>query len=112
MKVKLKKFEYILDWYEITEVEVDTEKFAFFVLQYRCGIWYLMHYANIEGKLKNVYEHDFQLYDPCDAVKKLGDKIKRYESSHECSITKPLSILKARLQKHNSLFSYTKTICT
>lgn len=93
MKVKLKKFEYILDWYQITDVEVDTEKFAFFVLQHRCGSWYLMHYANIKGELKNVYEHDFNLSEPYDAVKKLGDKIKRYESLHECSITKPLTIL-------------------
>lgn len=82
--VKIKKFKYVLDWYDITEVEINLDDFAFFEMQHRCGTWYLMHYV-MEGdscRSKNVFEHDFQPENPRDAIEALGGKLKKFSSLH------------------------------
>ena len=93
MKVKLKRFDYVLDWFESKEVEIDTDDFCYFVMEYRCGDWYLLHFIVDNNRVKNDYFHDFQLSCPADAVVKLGDKIKGYRSLHGKSVTGPLSEL-------------------
>lgn len=90
--ITLNKFRYVLDWYETSNVEIDTEKFAYFYLEFRLGSWYLCHYARVNSDEKSckgcgnywvhAYQHDFELSDPIDAVLKLGNKLKGYRSLH------------------------------
>jgi hypothetical protein len=80
----VKEHRYVLDWFDIRDVEIDLDAFAFFELQLRTGQdWYLMHYVMEPDscRAKNVYKHDFRCSNPSEAVNALGDNLKRFSCS-------------------------------
>lgn len=81
-KVKVHRFDYVLDWFGIKEVEVDLDKFAFFEMQFRCGSWYLLHFQVENCKAVHEYHNDFRLHNVPGAVKALGNKLKKFSSMH------------------------------
>jgi hypothetical protein len=97
--VTVKKFRYVLDWFEVTDVAVEVGKGHAFTMQYRLGSWYLMgrHYdAKAE---KWISREDFQLDDPADAFIKLGTRIQGLDCLHGGGIAEPLKKLMERVQQ-------------
>lgn len=94
MQVTIKKFKHSLDWYSITDVEIDTDNFHSFMLQYRLGSWYLLHYILKDGKLIHDFVQDFRLDQPWDAVNVLSSRIEGFNCLHNpAGFTKALSFL-------------------
>lgn len=93
--IKLSSFKYVLDWYEIKDVEFDLDEYSYFYMEERLGNWYLCPYRRInndEGKCSccgNYWKYDtdkgIQLNDPVNAVLALGQKLKGYRSLHNNS---------------------------
>jgi hypothetical protein len=109
MKVKLKRLRYVLDWFEIDDIEIATDDFAFFKMQFRCGNWFLMHFVADKGKVKNAYGHDFQLSDPWEAVLKLEGKIKAFESLHGSCVSRHVANLMQNAEKAKEITTPTDT---
>jgi hypothetical protein len=80
--VNIEKFKYVLDWYDVEDVEIDLDEFYCFEMQFRCGYWYLLYHVLEKGKLRHVYEHDFNLNQPKEAVRVLGKKLTKFSSLH------------------------------
>ncbi len=80
--VKIKRFHFVLDWYDIDDVEIDLDKFVFFEMQFRCGSWYLLHYVYEDKKFRQAYEYDFELFRPKQALKTLGKKVNKFSALH------------------------------
>lgn len=95
MKVILKEHKFTLDWYTIKDREIETDDFCYFEMQCRgdnCD-WFLIHYKNVNGEIKNAYEYDFRLSEPWEAVIKLSDKIKGFNHLHAKSVVENLNWL-------------------
>lgn len=76
MEITIQKHEYVLDWFEITDVVVDMDKFAFLEMQYNCGDWYLIHYKKYDYENHRYpYSHEVRLAYPKRALKALGEHV-------------------------------------
>jgi len=97
-KVTVKKFRYVLDWFETSDEVVEVGKGHAFTMQYRLGSWYLMgrHYDAKAEKWR--LREDFQLDDPADALIKLGESIQCFDDLHGCGLVGPLNKLMASAQ--------------
>lgn len=80
--VKVKKFEYVLDWFEVTDIEIDLDKYSGFEFQYRCDRWYLMAYKPWDGSNFPLSNLTFQLSEPKEAAKTLGNKLSTFSFLH------------------------------
>jgi hypothetical protein len=93
-KIKLKKFRYSLDWFVITDEEIDLDKWSYFLLDCRgtMGDWYLIFFNKVDkngdecescGQFYQECTYEsFNLNDPVDAVIKLGQKLKGFRYTH------------------------------
>jgi len=100
--VTVKKFKYVLDWFDISDVEINLDDFYCFEIQNRLGNWYLLHFVLKENKRVNVFEHDFQLSEPWVAAAKLGEKIAGFDNLHGINkkFTTDLSVLLDRAWRY------------
>ena len=101
-KVTVKKFRYVLDWYEVTDVSVEIGKGHSFTMQYRLGSWYLMgrHYNAKDEKWHP--REDFNLDDPADTLIKLGSSVHCFDDLHGGGIVEPLKKLMDKVEAKRS----------
>ena len=82
-KVTVKKFKYVLDWYSITDVEIDLDDYCHIEIQERLKSWYILFFkVGDDGYAKQCLYESFQLDQPWDAVAKLQSKIQKYSTLH------------------------------
>ena len=82
-KVIVKKFKYILDWYSITDFEIETDDYCYFEIQERLKSWYILFFkVGDSGYPEEVSYQSFQLDQPWDAVKDLQGKINKFSTLH------------------------------
>lgn len=90
--VMISRYRPSLDWYEIKEIEVPLDQGFYFEMQFRLGSWFLMFFKwdEKQRRLVSEYHNDFEVYNPREAVIKLGSRIRAFTKMHECDLSELL----------------------
>lgn len=75
-----------IDWFHIESKEVDVSEW-YLTMQYRCGMWFLMHWKIEDGKKKNHYWNDFEISKPYSGIKELLPHVREFSDLHGCQDT-------------------------
>ncbi len=105
--VKIKRFRYSLDWFNVDDVECEVGNGFSYEMQFRLGSWYLSarYFDRETGEWRNDHSKDFQLDSPAEAVIALGDSLAKFSKMHACdhlteNLTKLMKDVTARIAIH------------